>query len=82
MKKIWGADYEQLLRPVFLCFHGQKMNLDFFGKYCSIRTKKLHRVKVKKKGQKILGSIFYGGIKKFNVSTKTLENDQNFSTTK
>jgi hypothetical protein len=27
-KKVW-ADYEQLLRPVFLSFHGQKI----FGKY-------------------------------------------------
>ena len=24
-KKIW-VDYEQLLRPVFSCFHGQKIN--------------------------------------------------------
>ena len=28
-KKVW-ADYEQLLRPVFLSFHGQKINLNFF----------------------------------------------------
>ena len=28
-KKGW-ADYEQLLRPVFLSFHGQKINLKFF----------------------------------------------------
>lgn len=27
-KKI-GADYKQLWRPIFLCFHGQKTNLDF-----------------------------------------------------
>ena len=27
--KVW-ADYEQLLRPVFLCFHDQKINLKFF----------------------------------------------------
>ena len=30
VKKKFGADYEQLLRPVFLCFHGQKINLKFF----------------------------------------------------
>jgi hypothetical protein len=28
-KKVW-ADYEQLLRPVFLSFHGQKINSIFF----------------------------------------------------
>ena len=36
VKKKFGADYEQLLRPVFLCFHGQKINLKFienFEKY-------------------------------------------------
>ena len=30
VKKKFGADYEQLLRPVFLCFHEQKINLNFF----------------------------------------------------
>jgi hypothetical protein len=30
MKKKFGANYEQLLRPVFLCFQGQKINLIFF----------------------------------------------------
>jgi hypothetical protein len=30
VKKKFGADYEQLLRPIFLCFHGQKINLNFF----------------------------------------------------
>jgi hypothetical protein len=30
VKKKFGADYEQLLRPVFLCFQGQKINLRFF----------------------------------------------------
>jgi hypothetical protein len=24
VKKKFGADYEQLLRPVFICFHGEK----------------------------------------------------------
>ena len=42
LKKKFGADNEQLLRPVFLCFNGQKINS------ISVRTKKLHRVKVKK----------------------------------
>ena len=46
-KKIW-ADYEQLLRTVFLCFHGQKQNLKYFKNHCSVRTKKLHKMKVKK----------------------------------
>jgi hypothetical protein len=27
VKKKFGADYEQLLRPIFLCFNGQKMIL-------------------------------------------------------
>ena len=59
VKKKFGADYEQLLRPVFLCLHGPKMNLIFFFlTYFSIRTENLHRIKVKK--VKInLGSIFY-----------------------
>jgi hypothetical protein len=30
VKKKFGADYEQLLKPIFLPFHGQKMNLIFF----------------------------------------------------
>ena len=29
LKKNW-ANYEQLLRPVFSCFHGQKKMLKFF----------------------------------------------------
>ena len=36
-KKIW-ANYEQLLRPVISCFHGQK----------EIKIKKLHKMKLKK----------------------------------
>ena len=40
-KKI-GEDYEQLLRAVFSCFQGQK-KIFFKKKYCSIRTKKLHK---------------------------------------
>ena len=38
LKKKIGADYEQLLRAVFLCFHEI-----FFLKYCSVCTKKLHK---------------------------------------
>ena len=48
VKKKFVANYEQLLRPVFLCFHRQKNDLIFFWKYCSVRTVKLHRIKVKK----------------------------------
>ena len=42
-KKI-GADYEQLLRAVFFMFSWAKNKL-FFFKYCSVRTKKLHKAK-------------------------------------
>ena len=42
-EKNW-ADYEQLLKNVFSCFQGQKINLKFFQKYCSVRTKKLHKI--------------------------------------
>ena len=75
-KKVWGQLWATF-EAVFLCFHGQKINLKCFWKYCSIRTKKLHRVKVKKL-KKNLGSIFYRGktrffrAKNFNVSTTTL----------
>ena len=30
LSKKFGADYEQLLRPIFLIIHGQKINLEFF----------------------------------------------------
>ena len=33
VKKKFGADYEQLLRPVFLCFHGQKIKSKFVYLY-------------------------------------------------
>jgi hypothetical protein len=46
-KKIW-AEYEQLLRVVFHVLMG-KTNLKFFKKYCSIRTKKLHKMKFLRK---------------------------------
>jgi hypothetical protein len=45
-KKI-GADYEPLVRAVYLCFHSQKIDLKFFQKCCSICTKMLHSIKVK-----------------------------------
>ena len=40
-KNFW-ADYEQLLRAVFLCFHGQKIGLTFFKKYPRVRTENVH----------------------------------------
>ena len=43
-KKYW-VDYEQLLRLVFSCFHGQKKRKK---NHCSIRPKKLHKMKFKK----------------------------------
>ena len=42
-----GAVYEEVLRAVFSCFHGKK-DVIFFCIYCSVRTKKLHKIKVKK----------------------------------
>ena len=47
-KRVW-ADYEQLLRPVFSLFRGQKKILKIFWKHHSVRTEKLHWKKVKKK---------------------------------
>ena len=46
LKKGFWADYEQLLRVVFSCLQGQK---DFFFKHWSARTKKLHKMNLKKK---------------------------------
>ena len=40
--KNFSANYKQILRAVFSCFHGQKKI--FFSKHCSIRTKKLHNI--------------------------------------
>ena len=48
LKKIIWVDYEQLLQVVFSCFHGQK-KINFFLKYFSVRSKKLHKMKVNKK---------------------------------
>ena len=52
-KRVW-ADYEQLLRPGFSLFRGQKFSFLFFWKHHSVRTKKLHRKNVKK-------IYFFGG---------------------
>jgi hypothetical protein len=49
-KELW-ANYEQLLRVVFSCFQGQKNYLKFSLKYFSVRTKKLHKMKVRKPKQ-------------------------------
>ena len=43
LKKVW-ADYEQLLKGFFSCFQGQFF---FIIKYCSVRTKKLYKMKLK-----------------------------------
>ena len=64
-KEIW-ANYEQLFRPVFSSFHGQKKI-----KNCSVRNKKLHKVKLKE-------NIFYK--KKYrqrNLTAGLLYNDYN-----
>ena len=45
LKKKLGDDYEQLLTAVFSCFHGQK---SLFFRYPRDRTKKLHKIKVRK----------------------------------
>ena len=39
------ADYEQLLRVVFSCFQGK--NGSFKKKHCSVRTKKLQKMKLR-----------------------------------
>ena len=39
-KRVW-ADYEQHLRPVFSCFHGQNKIKKL--KHCSVCTKKMHK---------------------------------------
>ena len=73
-EKKLGADFEQLLRPGFLWFHGQKLFLNFW-EYCSVRTKTLHRINVKE-SQKKIGEVFFGGknsffrAKNLNVSLK------------
>jgi hypothetical protein len=42
------VNYEQLLRAVFSCFHGQKLNFLKIVLHCRVRTKKLLDKKVKK----------------------------------
>ena len=51
-------NYEQLLRAVFSCFHGQKLNFFNFFLHCRVRTKKLLDTKVIFFFN--LGSIFLG----------------------
>ena len=46
-KKMLVVNYEQLLRAVFSCFHGQKLNFFNFFLHCRVRTKKLLDTKVK-----------------------------------
>jgi hypothetical protein len=46
-KKIQTAISIQLMRPVLLCFHGQKKYSFLKKKYPSIRTEKLHDLKLK-----------------------------------
>ena len=47
MKKMLVVNYEQLLRAIFSCFHGQKLNFLNFFLHCRVRTKKLLDTKVK-----------------------------------
>ena len=44
-KRVW-ADYEQLLRRVFLSFYGQKINIEIVLKHLRVSTEKLNRIKV------------------------------------
>ena len=60
-KRVW-ADYEQFLRPFFLSFYVQKINLKFVWKYLRVRTENLHRIKVKKVKNKC-GKYFLRGEK-------------------
>ena len=47
LKEIFWGDYEQLLRAVFSCFHGQKFIFLFFL-HSSVHTKKLKKTLKKK----------------------------------
>jgi hypothetical protein len=47
-KKLPTAISMQLFGVVFSTFCGQKENLNFFNKYCSVRTKKLNNIKLRK----------------------------------
>ena len=46
-KKNW-ANYEQLLRSFFFMFLGVKTKFEISFKYCSVCTKNLHKMKLKK----------------------------------
>ena len=46
LKKNWAVKYASF--EDFLCFHAQKINFNFLKKYYIVRTKKLHRIKVRK----------------------------------
>jgi hypothetical protein len=45
-KGVW-ADSEQFFWVVFSIFHGQKFNFFKFFLHCSVRTEKLHKIKLK-----------------------------------
>ena len=51
-KRVW-ADYEQLLRVFFHVFRGKKIKKSFKN-HCSVRTRKLHKMKLRK-GKKYIG---------------------------
>ena len=72
-KKVWGRLWATF-GSVFLYFHGQKINLNFFWKSCIVRTEKLHWIKVKKKFGKyfLQGKNQFFRAKNLSVSTKTL----------
>jgi hypothetical protein len=59
-KKMLVVNYEQLLRAVFSCFHGQKLNILNSFLHCRVRTKKLldTKVKINKFGK------YFWGVKK------------------
>ena len=46
-KNLPTAISKQLLGVVFSTFYGQKINLKFLKKYSSVRTKKLHNIKLR-----------------------------------
>ena len=46
LKKQTEADYERVWRVVFSCFEGQKYSFKKILKYCSVRTKKLYKMKL------------------------------------
>ena len=56
-KGVW-ADSEQLFWVVFSIFHGQKKIFFEFFLHCSVRTEKLHKIKLKF-FKKIFGNKFY-----------------------